>query len=262
MAPSSQALLVAAALALAGPLAAAPARAAPAAPHSQEQLFKDFGGGLWRPVKPLPLDVFETLPMPFNAEWQTKRAEAVKTRAEGRQVFTGDSRCIPAGMPRMMMMLGTAFEVLVRPNSLGLSMAAAGGLQIRNIWTDGRKHTAPDDLFETFSGESVGRWEGDTLVVTTIGIRPTNEIIYGVQAPGMTTTERFRKTGPDALEVKLVVEDAAVFTEPFAITLNFRRQAGATLNENEYCVAALDRSVNQQGVEEMNLIPPPDPRGK
>ena len=233
-----------------------------AAPFTQEQLFRELSGGLWRPVKPLPLDVFETLPMPFNAEWQRKRAEAVKTRAEGRQVFTGDSRCIPAGMPRMMMMLGTAFEVLVRPNSLGLAASAAGGMQIRNIWTDGRKHTNPDDLFETFSGESVGTWEGDTLVVTTIGIRPTNEIIYGVQAPGMTTTERFRKTGPNALEVKMTVQDPAIFTAPFAITLEFRRQAGATLNENNYCVAALDRSVNQEGVEEMNLIPPPDPRGR
>ena len=58
-----------------------------------------------------------------------------------------------------------------------------------------------EDLFEAFSGESVGHWEGDTLVEDTIGLRPTNEFLYGVPGPHMAITERFRKTGPDVLEV-------------------------------------------------------------
>ncbi len=255
MARSSQALLIALALTVAG----APVLAAPAAPYSQDQLFREFSGGLWRNMNPISIEKFETVTLPLTPEWRTKKEEQIKRRAEGKQVFTSDSRCIPAGMPRMM--LNAAFEVLVRPNSIAL-ITGGGGMQIRNIWTDGRKHTPVDDLFETFSGEPIGTWEGDTLVVTTIGLRPSNEILYGVQGHAMTVTERFRKTEPDVLEVKTTVMDPVVFATPWSFTTNYKRQLGGAITENNYCVAALDRSVNQDGVETMDLTPPPDPRGK
>jgi len=256
MARSPRPVLIALALALSG----APAWAAPAAaPFSQEQLFREWSGGLWENMHRISIEQFETVVLPLTPEWQKKKEEQIRNRAEGRQVFTSDSRCIPAGMPRMM--LNASFEVLVRPNSIAL-VTGGGGMQIRNIWTDGRKHTPVDDLFETFSGESIGTWEGDTLVVTTIGLRPTNEILYGVQGHAMTVTERFRKTGPDVLEVKTTVEDPVVFTTPWSFTTNYKRRMGGAITENNYCVAALDRSVNLQGVEVMDLTPPPDPRGK
>jgi hypothetical protein len=232
--------------------------AAPAGPHTQDQLFHEFSG-FWENTNRITVEKFETIPQPLKPEYQARKEAATRARAEGRQIFTSDAQCIPAGMPRMM--LNASFEVLVRPDSLGL-VTAGGGLQIRNIWTDGRKATSPDDLFETFSGESIGRWEGDTLVVSTAGLRPTNEFLYGVQGHSMTVTERFRKTEPDVLEVVTTVNDPVVFTTPWVYTTRYKRTTARTITENNYCVAALDRQVDKNGVEIFDLTPPNVPRPK
>ncbi|MEO6339635.1 MAG: hypothetical protein ABIO39_06325 [Caulobacteraceae bacterium] len=237
-------------------LAGAAQAAAPAfGPYSQEQLYRELAG-LWENMTPISVEKFETIPQPLTPAYQAKKDAETRNRAEGRQIFTSSAQCIPAGMPRMM--LASAFEVIVRPTGLGL-VTGAGGIQIRNIWTDGRKHTPEEDLFETFSGESVGHWEGDTLVIDTIGLRPTNEFLYGVPGPHMTISERFRKTGPDVLEIVTTVRDTEVFTTPWVYTTRYKRNAARTLSEQNYCVGALDREVNKDGVEGFDLTPPPDP---
>ncbi len=51
-------------------------------------------------------------------------------------------------------------------------------MQLRSIWTDGRKH--PDDWDPTFYGHSIGHWEGSTLVVDTVGIKTVTELRNGM----------------------------------------------------------------------------------
>jgi len=255
MTPNLRALLAAACLVALAPsagLAAAPA------PYTQDQLFHEFSG-LWENMNRITVEKFETIAQPLRPEYLAKKEAQTRNRAEGRQILTSDAQCIPAGMPRVM--LNASFEVLVRPDSLGL-VTGGGGLQIRNIWTDGRKHTPVDDLFETFSGESIGTWEGDTLVVSTIGLRPTNEFLYGVQGNSMTVTERFRKVEPDVLEVATTVNDPVVFTTPWVYTTRYKRTTARTITENNYCVAALDRQVDKNGNEIFDLTPPNVPRPK
>src|ERR1700759_652392 len=189
-------LLAALVVAAAAPLPAL-AQAPAAQPYTQEQLFDQFRG-MWENTNRISIEKFETITEPLTPEYQAKRDLQIKLRAEGKQVVTSDAQCIPAGMPRMM--LNANFEVLVRPDSLGI-VTAGGGIQIRNIWRDGRKHTPEDDLFDSFSGESIGHWEGDTLVVDTTGLRSSNEFLYGVEGHKMTVVERFHKTGPDLLQV-------------------------------------------------------------
>lgn len=234
---------------------AAPVLAAPAAPYSQDQLFHEFQGQ-WQNTNFISVEKYETIPQPLTPPYQAKKEEQTRNRATGKQIFTSDAQCIPAGMPRMMM--NSSFEVLVRPNSIGL-VTAGGGIQIRNIWTDGRKPTPDDDLFDTFSGESIGHWEGQTLVVETHGLRPTNEILYGVQGSYLKVSERIRKTGPDLLEIVTTVRDPVVFTQPWVYTITYKRNLGGAISENNYCVAALDREVNQDGTEGFDLTPPKVP---
>ena len=180
-------------------------------PYTRDQLFHEFSG-LWQNMHFISIEKFETVPVPLKPDYQAKRDQAIKDRAEGRQVFTAESQCIPAGMPRMM--LNGSFEVLVRDNSLGL-ITAGHGLQVRNIWLDGRKHTPEEDLFESFGGESIGHWDGDTLVVTTIGLNPTNEFLYGVRGHAMTTVERIRTSILNVLKIPEVREQMyAMGAEP------------------------------------------------
>ncbi len=222
-----------------------------------EQMMKDWGGGVWVNTTFISIEKFETIDLPLTPKYQTRKEEQIRRRAEGLQVFTPEARCIPSGMPRQMIAGG--FEAFVRSNSLGL-MTTGRGLEIRNIWLDGRKPTPDEDLFETFSGESIGHWEGDTLVVETHGLRATNEFLYGVAGKAMTTIERMRFTAPGVLEVVTTVKDPAVFTTPWVYTKIYKRDPLRATTEMNYCVAALDHSVNLQGVEVMDLTPPPPPQ--
>ena len=209
--------------------------------------------GVWVMNNRISIEKYETIPQPLTPTYQALKAEQIKKRAEGVQVFTADAQCIPQGMPRQM---DGNFELYVRADSLAL-FTGGSGLQVRNIWTDGRAHTPEEDLFDSFSGESIARWEGDTLVVDTIGIRPTNEILYGVQGHKLQVTERFHKTGPDALQVDTVVTDPVVFSTPWTYTFTYKRNPRQVLTEQNYCIAALDREVDKNGKEIFDLTPPP-----
>jgi hypothetical protein len=223
--------------------------------HSPDALFHAFGGGLWVNVHPISVEQMETIPQPLTPAYQAKKDEQTRNRAQGKEIMTTDNRCIPSGMPRMMFQ--ASFEFISRPGNLGI---LTSGMQVRNIWLDGRKHTPIDELFDSFSGESIGHWEGDTLVVSTIGLRPTNEILYGVPGHYLTVDERFTKTGPDTLQVVTTVSDPVVFTKPWTYTINFKRNPKTSVNDTNYCVHAFDREVNKDGVEGFDLTPPPDPR--
>ena len=258
-------LLGAAVMAFAAPGFVSPALAQPFAPppgppyplpadKTQEVLFKEFGG-MWVMNNRISIEKYETIPQPLQPKYQAMKEKLIADRAAGRQVFTSDAQCIPQGMPRQM---DGNFEVIARPTSLGL-FTGGSSMQVRNIWLDGRKHTPEEDYFETFSGESIGHWEGDTLVVDTIGLKPTNEILYGVKGRHLHVIERMHKTGPDALQIDTVVEDPAVFTKPWTYTFTYKRSKTQVLNEQNYCTAALDREVDKNGVEIFNLTPPPLP---
>lgn len=242
-------LLFAAALSL---LFAAPALAQP----SLEQLTRDWTGGFWENTDFISIEKYELIQEPLTPEYAARRQEQIDRRAKGLQVFTPEARCIPSGLPRQMMAGG--FEAWVHPRSIGL-MTNGRGLEVRNIWLDGRKPTPDDELFDSFSGESLGHWEGDVLVVDTHGLRATNEFLYGVAARKMTIRERFRMTAPGMLEVTTTITDPVVFTTPWTYVYHYRRNPNRSITEQNYCINALDRSVDLDGVEMMNLTPPPEP---
>jgi hypothetical protein len=250
-------LLGAALLCFASPGLAQPFAPPPGPPYplpadkSQDALYKEFGG-MWVMNGRISIEKYETIPQPLQPKYQALKEKLIADRAAGRQVFTSDAQCIPMGLPRQM---DGNFEIISRPTSLGI-MTGGSGLQIRTLWLDGRKHTPEEDLFESFSGESIGHWEGDTLVVDTIGLKPTNEILYGIKGQHLHVVERMHKTGPDALQIDFVVEDPAVFTKPWTYTFTYKRSKTQVMNEQNYCTAALDREVDKDGKEIFNLTPP------
>ncbi|MGH9173481.1 MAG: hypothetical protein ACRD1H_03940 [Vicinamibacterales bacterium] len=77
-------------------------------------------------------------------------------------------------------------------------------------------------------GDSIGRWEGDTLVVETTNIHPAQleaGLLYAYRGASdkLKVTERFARTGPDTLLYKFTMEDPAAFTAPFSGELPFNR---------------------------------------
>jgi len=92
----------------------------------------------------------------------------------------------------------------------------------------GAKQHAPANLRSWF-GDSIGRWEGDTLVVETTNIHPMQleqtSILWAYRgaSENLKVTERFTRTGPDTLKYRFTMEDPVTFTAPFTGELPFNR---------------------------------------
>ena len=132
--------------------------------------------------------------------------------------------CMPAGVPRMGppdKIVQTAKEILF----LYVAPAARGwGDLYRVIPMDGRAHTPIQDLDGTWKGESIGHWDGDTLVIDTIGFNDTSWLDYGgyFHSENMHVIERVRRDG-DALTWQATVEDPDVLMKPWVMNPRVQR---------------------------------------
>jgi len=99
---------------------------------------------------------------------------------------------------------------------------------LRHVYTDGRAHPPDDDRWPTTWGDSVGRWDGDTLVIDTISVREPNKY-FGVSAwlsADAHYTERLRMTAADRIEGEMTIVDPATLSGPWVIKLNYKRADG------------------------------------
>jgi hypothetical protein len=181
--------------------------------------------------KGLPYQEMRIFP-PYNAEYEAKYSKNIADLRAGRAVYDPNWDCLPFGMPRILAVRVTT-QISTSKNHILWYFET--GLQHRIIYTDGRKHTNPEDIDPTFVGESIGHWEGDTLVVTTIGI--SEKVVFdatvSMHSDALKITERIRRIG-DRLEDKMVLEDPKAFTKPWQITRHWRLSPDAELVQN-YC---------------------------
>jgi len=136
--------------------------------------------------------------------------------------------CLPEGMPSWMLVSHNAVEFLFTPGRVTL-LGESDGSRLRRIYTDGRQHSADPD--PSFHGESVGHWEGEVLVVDTIGILPETYIAtgegLGVPNDGdMHVVERLHLDGPDTLRDELEITAPHVLAAPWRTTRSFFRRRG------------------------------------
>ncbi len=91
----------------------------------------------------------------------------------------------------------------------------------RQIHMDGRAHPDSDAWNPSWYGHSIGRWEGDTLVVETVGFNETTTG-FGIHTEALKVTEKFTRTSYGRMDVEVIAEDAEAFTGPWVR----KRQAG------------------------------------
>jgi hypothetical protein len=95
--------------------------------------------------------------------------DASQQAAKDGKVYRDDiGQCWPAGLPLIMTRYWPMAMVQI-PTAIYMISGFMNSLRI--VYLDGREHTDPDIIVRTFNGESIGRWEGDTLVVDTVGFR-------------------------------------------------------------------------------------------
>ena len=110
----------------------------------------------------------------FYGPGQTAMQEAAAARAAGKPYRDSIGQCYPAGMP-MIMTRVWPISMVQMPTVIYMMFGFTNSLRI--IYLDGRKPTDPDIAIPTYNGESIGHWEGDTLVVHTQYFEPNQHWI-------------------------------------------------------------------------------------
>jgi hypothetical protein len=155
------------------------------------------------------VSVFWGMP-PGEGPLRPEAAAILKQRLSSGEQFQG-AACLPASVPATMNVL--AFKMIQTPNQI--VVVFENGDPVRQIHMDGR--SLPKDPNPSWMGYSVGRWEGDTLVVDTIGIT-TRAWLDGLGHPrseDMRITERYRRRDFGHMEFEVLLEDPKYYTRPF-----------------------------------------------
>jgi hypothetical protein len=164
---------------------------------------------------------------PYNPEWR-RRYERLSQKIRATPASAVDVASVMACTWEFPLVMENptdgVFQVFVTPEETLLLFADG---QARHIYTN-RPHPQPADLWPTDLGNSVGRWERDTLVIDTIDrkVGPFIRIPHFL-SPDLSEqahfTERLRRVGPDTLEDQMTIEDPLRLTGPWNVTLRFRR---------------------------------------
>ena len=167
----------------------------------------------------------------FGAEGREALIEAPKAQARGETYRDAIGQCYPPGMPMLMtrvwphafIQLPTAIYVISGFNN-----------SVRTIFMDGRDFSDPDLVVPAYNGESIGHWEGDTLVVRSRYFETDNHYIdYGIPVSfELEITERIRLLDEGrVMEVEYIMTDPNMWEGEWRSTKRFNRQDYTDINE-------------------------------
>ena len=154
---------------------------------------------------------------------QAQRAR-MAGRTDNPEGFSLGERCIlsfgsSAGPPMLPLMYNNTYQIVQTKDEVAIDVEMVH--DVRHIRLNAQH--GPSNI-KLWMGDSTGHWEGDTLVVETINMRP-EQGLRGGGSPGQKVTERFRRISPDSLSYQFTVEDPA-FTQPYSGEVQMRQTKG------------------------------------
>lgn len=221
-------------------------------PASAEQV--DFGAlqslpdwrGIWTPVRSaFPPTQPPQLKGKYKAHYDEIQGLIKKGDPESLlKVERRSSACEPPGLPGVMNSYNVEF--LFTPGRVTVLQEAY--MQVRRIFTDGRP--LPEDPDPTYNGHSIGRWDGDTLVVTTVGLRDGQVIgrwgITGSEKIKVTERIHLDPANKDRMLVNYTFEDPEALVAPWQSVYVLQRHRH--LDQIEFICAENDRNpINEDG---------------
>jgi hypothetical protein len=212
----------------------------------------------WDPTKPAGAGQ----QAPLTPEYQAIFEASIRSEAEGGLARDPAARCIPAGVPRVMM-AAWPMEIVVTPNMTYFILEEFSTL--RQVYTDGRKF--PDYIEPSFTGYSIGEWQDasrsgrlDTLVIETRGIKGP----HAYDASGLpfhkddeaVVREKLYADGadPNVLHDEITVTDNDL-TKPWTVIRSYRRSASRAQAQWSEFLCSEDKSRVQIGDQVYKLSP-------
>ena len=153
--------------------------------------------------------------IPWNEEGRRRVAEVQRTQ--------GGRKGQGWGYP-LMMSAATPIQFLITPEEVLIVNAYN---ETRHVYTDGRAHPPAEDLWPTVTGNSIGHWEGETLVIDTIMV--TNPNAYFQGGPPLSEQARYSERiwlDGDKLRAEVTIEDPLTLSEPWKARLSWIRDEG------------------------------------
>jgi len=174
---------------------------APAGPTPRTPDGKPDFSGVWHALRTVDPGKPEALP------WAEELAQE---RLANNLKDLPSARCLPSGITRD----GRLFGFRIMQNQTVLVMVYEEDLP-RQIYLDGRKH--PEESLSPFIGHSVGKWDGDTLVVDTVGFNDQTwvDAVGHPHTDKMRITERFRRKDLGHLDVETTIDDPGAYKQPW-----------------------------------------------
>jgi hypothetical protein len=158
----------------------------------------------------------------YLAKWQT----ISKTLIAGSSQYDPIARCLPPGMPAVMSMF---YGMEVMQNKDKITFFSELNDALRRVYLDGRKPSQKVLDDPTYAGYSMGRWEGDTLVVDTVALRDDTFIEgFTPHSDAMTVKERIRLIEPGLLEDRITVTDPKALTKSWETVKTYRKAKAGT----------------------------------
>jgi hypothetical protein len=190
--------------------AMANAKKLPAGPAPRADNGKPDLSGIWSPDRTFIYDIAsslkpgETLPI---QPW------AAKVTKEHMSKDDPEANCLPAGVPRMA---PYPWKIVQTPK-LVIFLYEGNIHTYRQIFLDGRDH--PKDPDPTWYGDSIGKWDGDTLVVDSVGFNDRFWFDFAghPHTEKLHVIERYRRPDAAHLEYEAVIDDPGAYTKPFTM---------------------------------------------
>ena len=167
--------------------------------------------------------------LPGGAPYQPWAADLVKKRMADNSKDNPDANCLPMGMAQMN---AHPFprKIIQTPTEVVL-IYEGSGTTVREVFLDGR--TLPTDPEPWWNGYSVGRWEGDTLVIETTGFMDDGwlDVRGSPLTSGGKIIERFHRVKYGYLELEETIDDPKAYTRPFSAKIYYRLSPEIQLSE-------------------------------
>jgi hypothetical protein len=166
--------------------------------------------GIWAPDRNFTIDITNALK---PGEELPIQPWALKLTQERVSKDDPDTNCLPSGIPRMV---PYPWKIVQTP-TLIVFLYEGNMHSYRQIFMDGRGH--PKDMDPTWFGDSIGKWEDDTLVIDTVGF---NDKFWFDDAAHPHTeqlhiTERYKRTDFGHLDFEVIIDDPGAYTRPFTL---------------------------------------------
>ncbi len=173
-------------------------------------------------------------------------------RAKFEAMFAGMGRRKTEGWGFPMMMDSPApLQFVIAPDQTVITNIYH---EVLMVYTDGRDHPAAEDRWPTTWGDSVGHWEGDTLVIDTVSVRDPVKFMFW--APPFSDeahyVQRLRMTAPDRIESVITVEDPNTLTAPFVVNTAYVK----TPNMNRLIFDAFENDRSELDGDVFTIVPP------